>query len=289
MMRVVAACLFSVLVVVSVHGQKRPDSRLVYLQRRAQRIMEQLNFKFAITHLESVIKQYPDDAATRMMLGESHYALDRWSEAVAAFGEGASRDESMIPRVPRYPLALVKLGRLDDAFALYVKMIELAKNDGQRSQGWFGQGLVMIHRGQTAKALKLLERAHELNPRSRKVSCRLGMLFRREGKLERAVELFKQVIDAYGLHESAIHNLSMCYVQLGKRDEARRWQLRHREAREATEEIGRMKTALAKRTRRSDDLATDRGHLLPIPLLRHGARPLQGRSSPPTPWTPSRE
>lgn len=221
-----------------------------YLLGRAERLIAQLNYRFALEHLERAAKSFPEDPRVHVLMGECHFALEEHEDAVTDFRAGLKLAPALAARVPNYPFALLKLGRLDEAKAAYENVLETATDDLERAQGRYGLGLVALNRGDAETARAELEAAHAAHPGSEKINYRLGLLLRTEGRIDEAIPHLIRVVESDGLHEAAIHNLALAHAQKRDLEEARRWRRRHRDVRAAHERLSSLRLAL--RTRPGD-------------------------------------
>ena len=217
---------------------------LKYMKKRAQRLMEEMNLGFAIVHLERSIEIHPQDGELRMLMGECLFELDRYAEAAESFATGVKHQADLLARVPHYPLALVRVGRLDEAMKLYEEMSAIGTPEAIE-HGEYGKGLVCIHKGSPKKALEHLKRALHYDPDSQKINFRIGYVLRQTGALKEAKAHFESVVSRDALHEPALHNLAMTCHQLKLREEARAWKKQHARARLTLVQIGNLKRAIA--------------------------------------------
>ena len=204
-----------------------------YLKKRAEKMLAERDFRGAEVFLRDVAKRFPKDAEVHVLHGESLFLLERPAAAAEAFARGLARDESLLPRVPHYPLALLRAGRLDAAKKTYVAMERVAPDDRARAKAAFGLGLVALHRGDREQALGDLERAVTLDSRATKARYRLGQLLVDLGRYDEAIGHLRRVIEQDGLHEAAAHQLALACHRAGQAEEAARWRERHREIRRA--------------------------------------------------------
>lgn len=247
LVRVSLVAIVAVLTATRCLAQVPSDGGVEYQLRRAERLMDQLNFPFAIRHLEKVGKSYPKDGRVDVLRGECHFALDQWPEAVGAYRAGLKKTPGIETRLPNYPFALLKLDELDAAQEGYEKIFAAASDDSQRAQASYGLGLVSLHRGETDKAIESLARAYSFNPRSSKINYRLGLAYRKAKKPDLALKHLEKVMERNGLHEAAAYNVAMAWLQKGDRAQVKEWKKRHREIRRARLRLGGLRAQLVKR------------------------------------------
>jgi len=230
------------------------DRDTIYMKRRAQRLMQEMNFSFAITHLERSIKLRPRDADLFMLYGECLFKMDRLEDAVQAFAQGYRLNPSLLPKISHYPLCLVRLARLDEARAIYETMAK-AGTPMAFQQSAYGLGLIGIHEGNLKMARQHLLRALEYDPTSQKINFRLGYVKRQLGELKSARQHFLNVVARDALHEPALHNLALTCRQLGLKEEALKYKRLHSKTRGTLVTIGNLKRALALKAKDTESLA----------------------------------
>ncbi|MEE9390897.1 MAG: tetratricopeptide repeat protein [Planctomycetota bacterium] len=222
------------------------DGGVQYQINRAKRLMDQLNYQFAVKHISRAEKTYPKSGLLNLLRAECLFLLQRYDDAVTAFELGLRKEPKLRTKVPNYPYCLYKLGRLDDAQKFYAFLAKSAPASQDRAQGHFGTGLIALARGQRKQAREQMRLAYAADPHSLKINFRLGLMARLEGKLDEAIKHLEFVRKHDGLHEAALMNLAFAYAKKGNRAQAKLAKERHLAVRRSRELMGAYRGALAK-------------------------------------------
>lgn len=114
-------------------------------------------------------------------------------------------------------VALEKSGRVDDAAALYRKVIS---RNGRHDRALFRLSVILIQAGLTAEACRYLERAVEVRRDELDYLTNLGEAYRRLGKLELAGTVLTYALKLEPEHPDARQNLALVQLELGALDDA---------------------------------------------------------------------
>ena len=84
-------------------------------------------------------------------------------------------------------------------------------------------GIFLLRRDEPREAMRILERAHKLDPRNPMTSSYLGlaMALSRSGGAKQAVQLCEEAIKDGSFHAELYHNLGRVYLMTGDRRRAR--------------------------------------------------------------------
>lgn len=145
------------------------------------------DFERASQFLEKSLAANADDLEARYYLGRVRFEQNRFAEARSIF-------EDVLRRDPAHTKAQNNLGQvfegLNDqvrAIQAYRRAIEMDRSSTRPSeQPLLNLGTLLGESGQNEEALKLLERAAEINPNSAKVKLQLGKVYSRLGRLSEA-------------------------------------------------------------------------------------------------------
>jgi arylsulfatase A-like enzyme/Tfp pilus assembly protein PilF len=171
----------------------------------------------AIAQLRYIVEQLHGDDATRarlaLLLTESGHAAD----AVKLLGPIAatSRDPDVLNG---YGIALADEGKLDDANAVFNRVLAIDRNNAPALQNL---GIVSLRRGEVETAQNELLHALALNPRLPLALNTLGVVYARQGDDAHAVEMWNRAVDADPRQYDALFNIGLVEGRAGHREQAR--------------------------------------------------------------------
>ena len=137
----------------------------------------------AVTALELARARYPESRLIPYRIGRNHEQMEQYNEALAAYERASFLDPDWA-----YP--------------------------------YLRGGLVMNFQGRTARALDLMEKAHERSPGSFQVRSNLASLYAENGRPEQAVAILADLTRDYPLYVNGWFNLALANHQAGKPAEA---------------------------------------------------------------------
>lgn len=117
-------------------------------------------------------------------------------------------------------IALARLGRLDEAIAVFERILEV---DPGHAMALENIGNARLRRGDLAGARDALERAAAANPWSAAAHTGLGAIALRSGDRERAIGHWRRAVELDPANFDALFNLGTELVNAGRFDEARPW------------------------------------------------------------------
>lgn len=106
-----------------------------------------------------------------------------------------------------------RLGKVEQAFDLYLQVIDL---DPNHAEACFYAALLLSGEGSHEKALPWLEKAHELQPSLPAITYQLGVCQYSLGELHLAIESFENVMDIDEGHWEAAYNLGAAHYASGQ-------------------------------------------------------------------------
>jgi tetratricopeptide (TPR) repeat protein len=189
-----------------------------------QMLADQGDAEEGLAHCAEAVKLQPNLASAHNNLGNAYRALERWSEAEAAYDE-AVRLANLVPNRPEElaqvhanrGLALFLEGKRADAYACFRRAVELAPDEGAM---W--QYLANAHDadGDHAAALSCRQRIVELDPTSAAGHNRLGWALQQEGRFAEAAACYRRALELHPDFEDALLNQGSWHEALGELAEA---------------------------------------------------------------------
>jgi predicted O-linked N-acetylglucosamine transferase (SPINDLY family) len=193
----------------------------------------------------------PQFAEFHMILGELHYQLQEFVQAIACFKNVILIQPEYVQPYINIGKILQKQGKLEDVITLYLKALELDPNHAGlnfdvglvfKQQGKLDDAILYYKKslmlrpdfieaqnnlggifkdqGKLDEAIACYQRALEINPESAEVYCNMGLILKSCGQLNEAVNYFKQAIH-YNPNSADAHcNLGNASVELGNLEQA---------------------------------------------------------------------
>jgi arylsulfatase A-like enzyme/tetratricopeptide (TPR) repeat protein len=130
------------------------------------------DFEGARADIERYLESRPYDAEVHFMRGAVAENEDRDADAVADYRKAIELDESAFEPYNNLAMLLVESGEIDEAVRMASRAYARAGNSAQvtGTLGW-----VYLHAGLATRAVKLLERAREMNPNSAETQRQLAL------------------------------------------------------------------------------------------------------------------
>ncbi len=190
-------------------------------------LVDQGEAEEGLTHCQEAVRLEPRRPAALNNLGNAYRALERWSEAQAAYDE-ALRAASLIQERPgelarvhaNRGLALFLEGKRADAYAGFRRAVELAPDDAAM---W--QYLANAHDADEdrAAALSCWQRVVELNPTHSPGHNHLGRALQQEGRFAEAAACYRRALELQPQYVDALLNSGGLHEELGDMAEAEAW------------------------------------------------------------------
>jgi tetratricopeptide (TPR) repeat protein len=172
--------------------------------------------------IEQAIRDYHGVIAMAPRMGQAHYNLgtlycsqSNWTQAVDCFRQATNRIPDWIPALSNFGTALQKVGRQQEAIAVYRHILGLESGHRQAN---VNLGSLYIETRQYPKAIDLLTRAAAQNPNDPLILNNLGLACHRAGRLEMAIQAFDAAIKIAPDHVKTLHNLGNVYLDLNDMD-----------------------------------------------------------------------
>jgi tetratricopeptide (TPR) repeat protein len=168
--------------------------------------------------IDQAIKDYHRVIAMAPQLGQAHHNLGmlyclqaNWVQAVDCFRQATNRMPNWIPALSNFGTALKKVGRQQEAIAVYRHILSLEPGHRQAN---VNLGSLYIETRQYTKAIDLLTRAAAQDPNDPLILNNLGLACHRTDRLEMAIRAFEAAIKIAPDHAKTFHNLGNVYLDL---------------------------------------------------------------------------
>ncbi len=177
-----------------------------------------------LPHCAEAVKLEPNAPAAHNNLGNAYRALERWSEAHAAYDE-ALRRTNQVPVRPgelaqiytNRGRALFQQGKHAAACACFRRAVKLAPDDVAI---WQYLGNAHDAHEDHVAALSCWQRVVELNPTSGTGHNHLGRALRQEGRFAEAAACFRRALELHPDDVDALLNQGALHEELGEMAEA---------------------------------------------------------------------
>jgi tetratricopeptide (TPR) repeat protein len=186
--------------------------QLVHLALELERYQDVQN------HAQILLQFFPDD-------GDLERALGRCQEANREYAAAAEWYEQSIEHEPRQVEGYVRFAallrrHLDQPGRADSIMDTLVKENGDSAPALLARGLYRRENGSLDDAVRDVERARQLEPKSADVLLAAADLARRRGKADEARACLWQGIEAHPDHEALYQALAALETQAGRQPEA---------------------------------------------------------------------
>ena len=143
----------------------------------------------------------PRNVAAFYNLGQIADMAGKPDEAAIAYGRALELNPQLAAAMVPLALALQKLGRDDDAIAVYDRV---PAGDKSEFIAQFNRGLLQQGRGHLLEAESAFSRASEIDPADPKPRFQLGGVFYALGRFDEAIDCYRQLLlrktDTAGVH-----------------------------------------------------------------------------------------
>jgi tetratricopeptide (TPR) repeat protein len=176
----------------------------------------------AIRWFERSAKENPADAETVYYLGRAYYAQNWFDKAIAAFEQALKLNPLYAKAQNNLGLALAAQNKLDLAEHAYRRAIQIGGQGGKESeQPDINLAELLIDHDRVPEALRLLDTAKRIDPKSDRIEQLRGKALLNENRLEEAESAFRAAMalkpDSGVLH----YQLGRVLKRLGRSDEAK--------------------------------------------------------------------
>lgn len=177
----------------------------------------------AITAFRQIAAENPDESSPMVWLGDLYRGLERYEEAVDAYGEALRRNQPL--KQPDWPvlyaraMSLDKLKRGTESEADLKEALRLQPNEpyllNYLGYTWIDRGVNL------EKARDMVLQAVALRPRDGYIMDSVGWALYRLGDFEGAVNRLEQAVELQPVDPTINDHLGDAYWRVGRRHEAR--------------------------------------------------------------------
>lgn len=174
----------------------------------------------AIIRIEEAIKDFPNSARLKFLLGMAQFSIRKSSEAQTALESALAIEPQMIPALGYLATIYVEQGKYDEAVKTFEKALGYDEKNALLHY-LIADTLLKTQNSAPERAERELKRAIELDTNLALAHSVLGMLYVRQMRweearatLERAVEIAPQTADA-------LYQLGLVYARLKRAEESR--------------------------------------------------------------------
>lgn len=203
--------------------------RDAFLQRR---------FDEARILADALVRDYPMSAFAWRVLGASQPASADGNGVIEVLRIALDLDPENVDVAMNLALALQERGRGDEAERAYLRVLDQQPDN---IRALVNHGLLMTAR-RDPRAEALLRRARELGSKDHRVALALGAYLRDKDRCAEALPLLEEALAVEPDNEAGIAALSVCYLGVGRHDEAAA--LFHRLDLRGSEHLGSLGIAL---------------------------------------------
>jgi tetratricopeptide (TPR) repeat protein len=159
----------------------------------------------------------PDDLQLQIALGEAHFRLSHYDEALAAFERAIGHESTAAEAYSWMGRVYYHTGPLTKAFDAYRRA---AKLDQKCTEAYFGLGLLYLWKvGNNEAAVEVLQEALRHNPGDALLTTALGSAYAFSGQFDDAIAALKRGIRLQPENEFAYSWLADIYFHLGRYDD----------------------------------------------------------------------
>lgn len=208
------------------------------------RLLQLWTLDRAVTVFRRGTEQFPQSARHWIGLGAAYFAQARNEEAINAYLRATESGED--PRAYRFlgmAYEAINIPRAD--VGARFRRYRLARP--QDAWANFYHGYCLSRGGPPERALPLLRRALELDPKLAQAHFELGLVYSRQGQPEKAIAAFQAAVQANPQYQQAYYRLGQAYARAGRQAEADAALARHEELRQqqAAENDARLRQAIS--------------------------------------------
>jgi arylsulfatase A-like enzyme/tetratricopeptide (TPR) repeat protein len=197
-----------------------PKDRLAVFTavQRAGELMVEERYAPAAAALEAALREEPEMAQARLMLGSCYSELDRKAEAKAQFDHVLKADPRSVQALVGLANVLLEEGLTDDVIALCQRTLAL---DERNTQAYVLLGEAYFSRKEPARAAPYLEKAVAIQPKLTQNRLNLAACLIDMKQLARAQATLEEVVRDAPRFPGAQFNLGVLYEEQGRLDAAR--------------------------------------------------------------------
>jgi tetratricopeptide (TPR) repeat protein len=180
--------------------------------------LELERFQDAQNHAQILLKFFPDDGDLKRALGRCQEANHEYAAAAKWYEQSIEHQPRQVEGYVRFAALLHR--HLDQAGRADSIMDTLVRENGDSAAALLARGLYRKDHGSLEDAVRDIERARQLEPKSADVLLAAADMARRCGKADQARALLWHGIEAHPDHEPLYQALADLELQSGRRAEA---------------------------------------------------------------------
>jgi tetratricopeptide (TPR) repeat protein len=175
------------------------------------------HYDLAVEWLERLAVRQPSDPQACYFLGLGYAHQERFSEAVAAFGQAIALSETQPSAFLQRANALMQLGRSEEARADYQKALALAPDDPDIL---FHMGCFCRQLGDEEGAATYLSRVIQQDPHHLGAHLSLGELHEKGGRFSEALEVYEAAVALAPLNPVILRRLGVLHFRQGELEDS---------------------------------------------------------------------
>lgn len=175
----------------------------------------------AFRELQRAIDLAPDDADAFYYLGRLYFSTDNAPAALKSFERAAQLDPSSVRIHNQMGQTLEALGRQDEAEREYLNAIELNEAASKKSE-WplYNLGVLYFQDGRIDNAVLYFRRALVCNPGFPDAKIKLAIVLSQQGHSQEAERLLGQAVASDPLNAEGHYRLGLLLLKIGKPEQA---------------------------------------------------------------------
>jgi tetratricopeptide (TPR) repeat protein len=185
--------------------------------RRGEIAVKQKKFDEALADIRRAIEMSPDKPDYRVVLGKALQEAGDLDGAAKELAAVVKEHPEHVGAHLAYGAVLRSQRKLDDAFALHKKAVELA---GEDPMTHYELGISQFYLGNSEEAEASLKRAAELGPDDAQIRYVYGEVLRNLKRYEESAQRYREALERDPGHDKAATKLGLVLTYLDKMDEA---------------------------------------------------------------------
>jgi len=171
--------------------------------------------KKALTALEKLINEFPDQALLFNLRGACYEATTQFEQSIENFSKAIEINPNYAEALYNLGVVQKKAGKLDEAIYSYKKAIDI---DSTNVNALNNLGNLLTLKGLFSQSIEYLNKALSLNPKFAEAHNNLGLANIESNKLSESIKSFLLAIECSPIYESAYINLGRVYRELDEFD-----------------------------------------------------------------------
>jgi len=171
----------------------------------------------ALDSVETLIKDYPDEASLYNISGACYKAIGQLDAAVKRYKKALAIKPDYIEACYNLGNAFKEFGQLDDAVKSFEKALAIKPD---YAEAYNNLGVALKDLGQLNDAVKSFEKAFAIKPDYIEACYNLGVTLKELGQHDAAVKCYKKALAVNPGYAEAHNNLGVSLKELGQHDAA---------------------------------------------------------------------